>query len=65
MNPMNPMNPFGVSGTSKKNFLMSMGGILVFLGSSMFIGCIFGCFRLITINKLINISSLDEPNVHG
>lgn len=65
MNPMNPMNPFCVSWTSKKIFLMNRGGIWVFLGSSRFIGGIFWHFRLITINKFINISSLDVPNVHG
>jgi len=65
MNPMNQMNPSGASMCSKNFFSMDGGRIWAFWGSSRFIGSVLGCFWLITINKLLKISSLDEPNVHG
>lgn len=65
MNQMNPMNPFGGWWYIKKKFLMYGVVLRVFMGSSRYIGHVFGIFILIIINILINISSLDVPNVHG
>jgi hypothetical protein len=64
MKQMNPMNPFrGLAGL-EKNFLFG-GWPLAFLGSSGYIKWIFIHFQLITMNKFINISSLDVSNVYG
>ncbi len=65
MNQMNPMNLFQGIRYIKKYFFDVRGGLWRFLGSFTIIGAVLARFDLININKLIFISSLDEPNVLG
>ena len=65
MNQMNPMNLLQGSMTIKKFFfdLWVLDGCI--LGSFRYIWLFLGFFTLFSINKLLNISSLNVSNVLG
>lgn len=75
MNQMNPMNHVRRVRCIEKYFsfpCLNLGkinvfgrGVVWFLGSSRFIWGVFIYSSLITINKLLVISSLDVSNVRG
>lgn len=75
MNQMNQMNHlqgircieniFGFQGIANAKIIVFGSGVWQFLGSFRFIGEVFAYFSLITINKLLVISSLDVSNVRG